>query len=233
MLLSRIRQSSNELKPKNTIGRNMKRSITLRLATLLSVWGASNLSAQHGSYLEPVEGYFHSLPFTHPYLSAVREILIRDSFRAPAAMVTLPSFAPESMVSIESRDGKVYIVHATASEPIWSSKKREGISVLRRENIVDLKVAQRIHEAFALATSRIRYPEEPLAAVDGVSYYFSALTAGGMRAGCIWDPAEQSRCAMLVDLGKALSRFATGQESEDNLRNRADAVLVAFNKILL
>ncbi len=200
-------------------------------AIALAVIIALPSNAQIGASLEPVDGYLSSFGFLHPYMVAVREILVRDAAKSPALMVTLPSFKPESMVFLRSADGKVLIVSATATKQIWSTEKKDEIRVIQTEKQISADIAEQIGLAFALAVSQAHYPKNADGGADGVSYYFSAFMQGfGARAGQTWSPAPQTTCGMLVTLGEHLHAYVRGEITAEKLKSEVLSVVAILQK---
>ena len=188
--------------------------------------------ARDGDHLRPVYGYLSSYAHSHAYLSTIREILVRDAVQSPALMVTLPSFEPERMVLILSKDGKGLVISATCSEQIWGSKKKDAIKVTRHEKIIRRDIADNISDVFVQVTAQTHYPEKGDSGLDGVTYQFSSFVTGfGIQAGQIWSPDSQTICGELVSLGEYLHRYVSGEVTEEGLNQKAEALLARLKKL--
>lgn len=184
-----------------------------------------------GTHLEPADGYLSSYPHSHAYLSAVRTILVRNAIESPAAMVTLPSFQPESVVFTEPKNDQVRIVLAFATKQIWSTPKNEDITVTQKERPIKARIADQIGAAFALATSQTRYSKENTSGLDGTTYHFSSFVVGtGLRAGETWSPDAETVCGMLVSLGEHMAGYARGEVAAEKLEQEARTILRLLDK---
>lgn len=197
------------------------KSLVLVIAGLM-LFAASMEAEERGTHLQPETGYLASYPFSHDYLTAIRDILVREAAQSPAMMVTLPSFSSESVVFLESKDGKTYVVSAIATSQIWSAKERSTVGVRQKRRLLDENIAREICEVFALATSQSRYPKVAQHGLDGVTFHFSASIPGaGVRTGQTWSPDEKTPCGQLVALGVSLHGYARGEIPASQLLTEA------------
>lgn len=204
--------------------------LTCLFAVLVAA--TSSIGAEKdGAHLQPVDGYLSSYAHSHDYLIAVRTVLVRDAVQSPAMMVTLPSFRPEYVVFLEPHAGQSLVVSVTATTQIWSAKKRERVTVSRKEKLLGRDIADEIGTVFALATSQVHYPKEERSQLDGVSYHFSAFVKGtGVRAGRTWSRDSQTTCGRLIALGEHLHGYVRGEITAEKLQSEARDILGLLKK---
>jgi len=158
-----------------------------------------------------------------------------------AQYLVMPSFGPESCVSVrseipkeleEARDTfisiprnkrKYFITVTQASESLWYSmaenndeKKTKDVKITRIDREISLELAGAIQWAWGRMLHHTRQPSSALVdGFDGCTYEFSARV-GGLRdvSGETWSP-EGGLTAEIVSLGDRIAAFAIDPDAPE------------------
>ena len=191
-----------------------------------TVFSLTTFGQSAGDHLEPTGGYFNMYRHEYEYYPFIYKHLIKDiSWNPIARVLTLPSFSPENVLSIESidREEKIFkVIYKVCKESIWYREgDKNDIEVIKYEVGIDTTTVNLIRRVFTKAISETRYYEDPGMGLDGVTYIFSAFELGaGIRAGEVWSPDEGTKMNDLVEFVDLLISLAKSDKEDDRLKLR-------------
>ena len=213
------------------------KSLALTFLTLVSV-----SSFGQEDHLVPTGDYFNLYNHERDYYPYIYKHLFKDLSDTPLARVlTLPSFSPENVLSVENVDKEkenYKVIYVIGKESIWYKKNRNALEVMRYEEPIDTTLVRIISRVFRQATAQVKYPSEDSYAIglDGVTYVFTTFVAGhGNRSGEVWSPDEGTKMNQLVEFTQALIQLAQSDNDNDRtkfkeaIRRKGQRLLVALN----
>jgi hypothetical protein len=220
------------------------------LITVLAILSSQGRALPAQDHLEPEEGILDMDEDDWEYTKRLRTILLKD---APpyhlARMVCLPSFAPESVVtvvrhdegSLTPDDQLTYSVeYAVVQKALSGPGNFRDIKVRKSRANLDRKTAEAVQEVWRLMLRTVRYPDKAREGLDGETYRFSrgvplldrgrpSPLEGGFEHGQIWAPDDGSMTSELVAIGESLTKYALAKpEEKDKLRSE---ILAKSNRL--
>src|SRR5690606_19701055 len=137
-----------------------------------TVFSLTTFGQSAGDHLEPTGGYFNMYRHEYEYYPFIYKHLIKDiSWNPIARVLTLPSFSPENVLSIESidREEKIFkVIYKVCKESIWYREgDKNDIEVIKYEVGIDTTTVNLIRRVFTKAISETRYYEDPGIGVIG------------------------------------------------------------------
>jgi hypothetical protein len=187
------------------------------LIIVLTYVSFATFGQSSGDHLEPTEGYFNMYGHHYDYYPFIYKHLIKGlSYNTVARIVTLPSFSPENVLSIETTDNrKSYkVIYKICKKSIWYSDNRDKTNVIKYEKEVDSAIVNLIEKVFDKALLQTKYYEDFRMGLDGVNYIFSSK----IKAGQVWSPKEGTKMNDLVELGELLIAFAQSDGNDDRVK---------------
>jgi hypothetical protein len=210
----------------------MHRIIGLLIA--LTVAGLSEGSVDRYETLEPVTHFSADEGELHDYSIELNNILICGAdAKAPAMMVTRPSFSGESMVQVISKNDKMVMLSATASKSIWYS--RVQLEAGQKKQRVRVKYAERelggISHYGSSKSSRLR-PHKLIGLARRISATMELpmFLVRWISEGETWSPEEGTICGKLVALGYHLDDYVHGKKSAEMLAAESRELLDVLQK---
>ena len=184
-------------------------------------WGQSQ-------YLEPVKDFKEYEGDLKAYYDSVFPLLYKGFSEKPTARFTsMPSFSSEYSFSIETIDGKSYVVSNSLSESYWYAKNKKNVKVIsnKAELIRDLYL--KVVDLFALLAEQTKTPANDLMRLDGVTYYFATTGKDGqIKIGETWSPGDKSLLGRLIKIcNKLYSVGKRNKISQTDLLNEVDKLL--------
>lgn len=197
--------------------------------------------------LEPENTTFSRVGIKDYYPTLVK--LFDEAFKddAKARMVTIPSFAPESVIFIKKKDDTYKIIRLEPKLSYWpviskqlDSKYRDypsnnvnDIEITKCESNLEPKLAIESIKLWKKMLFRTRYSKHVIAGADGVSYHFSVpaqfhstekhlvnkLISHLSMAGRTWSPRKNSTTELLVSLANSLAAYCMKQKEVDSISN--------------
>jgi len=198
------------------------RRVILTFFTLLSL----SVFGQKEDHLFPTDGFFSLYRHQRDYYPYIHKHLIKDLSDAPLArIITLPSFSPENVLSVESTDKeeKTYkVIFITGKESIWYKKSKNTLEIVRYEEPIDTSLVSIIRKVFKKATSQVKYESDDSwghHGLDGVTYIFTTFVAmQGNRSGEVWSPDPATKMSQLVEFGQTMIQLAKSDNDNDRLK---------------
>ena len=200
------------------------RSFVLTFLTLVSL-----SSFGQEDHLLPTGDFFNLYSHERDYYPYVYKHLFKDLSDTPLArVITLPSFSPESVLSIENvdREKENYkLIYVIGKESIWYKKNRNTLDVTRYEEPIDTALVRIIRRVFKAATTQVKYLSDDSwgAGLDGVTYIFTTFVVGqGNRSGEVWSPDEGTKMIQLIEFAQALIQLAQADSDNDRVKFRKE-----------
>jgi hypothetical protein len=100
---------------------------------------------------------------------------------------------------------------------------------------LDESIARGLRDVWSLMLLETRYSPDPRLGLDGADYHFSMRVTqyGGIYAGKIWSPPEESKPGRLVAIGNSLADYcmkaSERREIESRLRKQVNDLLKALH----
>ncbi len=211
------------------------------LIAVLAVLSTACPAVQAQDHLEPEDGILDMDEDDWEYTKRLRTILLKDAeFYHLARMVWLPSFAPESVVTVARRDEgfltpddqlTYFVEYVVADKSLWGPGPFGDVKVRKSRANLDRKTAEAVQEVWRLMLRTVRYPDKARDGLDGETYRFSrgvplldrgrpSPMVGGFEHGQIWTPDDDSMTRELVAIGESLKKYALAKpEEKEKLRS--------------
>ncbi len=102
----------------------------------------------------------------------------------------MPAFFSQYSFSIESIDGKEYVVSNTLSENYWYARdRRDEVKLISSKAELQNDLYLKIVELFKLLEEQTKEIESGMLGLDGVTYFFATTDINGdVRIGETWSP---------------------------------------------
>lgn len=163
------------------------------------------------------------------YYDNIFPLLYRGYSEKPIARYTsMPSFSNEYSFSVETIEGKNYVVSNSLSENYWYAKNRKTVRLISNKTELFNDLYIKIVDLFKLLEEQTKKPENDVIGCDGVNYYFATTDKNGqVKTSETWSPNNNSLLGRLVKIcdniyllgnGKSISQMETLKDI-DNLLN--------------
>jgi hypothetical protein len=133
----------------------------------------------------------------------------------PIAIYTsMPSFSNEYSFSIETIEGKNYVVSNRMSESYWYAKNRKKVEIVSNKTELVNELYLKIVDLFKLLEEQTKKPERDLNLMraDGVTYYFATTNKNGqVKIGETWSPDDNSLLGRLVKICDNIYSLGNGE----------------------
>ena len=119
------------------------------------------VSAQ--DHLEPEDGILNMDEDSWDYTKRLRTILLKDAeIYHLARMVCLPSFAPESVVTVGRDDDQLvyFVEYAESEKSLWGPGPFSDVKVKKSRASIDRKTAEAVQDVWRLMLRAVRYPDQ-------------------------------------------------------------------------
>ncbi len=182
--------------------------------------------------LQPVEGLFSGSTFLDQYYLAVKKVLFDSlSLNTDLRIVVMPSFSPEYLISLDTKENKTYLTYRIAKQQIWQIPKPNDKVKFNNYRIeFDTSLTKKIHELFVLAISHARF-DNLHEGLDGTTYIFTIFKNGsGLIGGQTWSPTTE-KLSGLVAIAEWLNDCArTGTVmNKDKMLQKINDLMTKFD----
>lgn len=171
-------------------------------------------------HLEPARDFSQYEGVLKDYYDNVFPLLYKGYSKKPIARYTsMPSFSNEHSFSIETKDGKNYVVSNRLSESYWYAKNRKKVKLISSKTELTNELYLKIVDLFKIIAEQTKKPENESMGADGVTYYFATTDKNGLvKIGETWSPAEKTLLGRLIricdniyllGIGNAISKTDT------------------------
>ena len=195
----------------------MKKAITTLLLLLLSFRMMGQID-----YLEPVKDYTKHTNEINGYYNNVFSLLnFGISHKPYAYYAALPSFSPEYALSVESREGKYFLLSNTLSQNSWQVE-RNSIKVKTSSTEIGKTLYTLLGELLSLTTGQIQDMDGSTSGLDGITYYFTTTNnKGEIMTGKKWSPDRNTLMGRLVAIFESAYSLSLkkGLSEEDIINN--------------
>ena len=153
-------------------------------------------------HLEPAKDFSQYEGVLKEYYDNVFPLLYKGFSKKPSARYTsMPSFSNEYSFSIETIDGKQYVVSNRLSESYWYAKNRNKVKLISNKTELQNDLYLKIVDLFKLLEEQTKKPESDMMGLDGVTYYFATTNKNGqVKTGETWSPNDNSLLDRLVKI---------------------------------
>jgi hypothetical protein len=205
-----------------------------KLIFILIISGLALCSNAQTDNLQPEKGLFSGYTFLDEYYIAVKKVLFDSlSLQTDLRIVVMPSFSPEYLISIDTKESKTYLTYRIAKQQIWQiPKPNDKVKFNNFKVEFDPAITKKIHELFVLAISKSRFDYLP-DGVDGTTYIFITYKQGyGLMGGQTWSPRTE-KLSGLVAIAEWLNDCArTGAlMNKDKMLQKINDLITKFNKV--
>lgn len=181
-------------------------------------------------HLEPGKDFKQYEGVLKEYYDGIFPLLYNGYSEKPIARYTsMPSFSNEYSFSIETIEGKNYVVSNSLSESYWYAKSRKKVKLISNKTELLNDLYLKIVDLFKLLEEQTKNPENELMGFDGVTYYFTTTDKNGqVKIGETWSPDDNSLLGRLVKIcdniyslgnGKSISQLETLKDIDQILND--------------
>ena len=182
--------------------------------------------------LEPATGFFSSYSHEDEYYPRVKKIFYDSlQYNPEARIIVMPSFSQEYLVSIDVKNRKTYLTYRIAKNQVWINKTKENLKCTEYKMELDNSIAKSLHELIFTATSKVKYPDQPISGSDGTTYIFIAFETGyGLRSGKTWSPPDCGKLHELIEIVDWLVDCAIKGEliNQDKMQKKINDLIERF-----
>lgn len=153
-------------------------------------------------HLEPAKDFKQYEGVLKEYYDKVFPLLYKGYSEKPIARYTsMPSFSNEYSFSVETIDGKNYVVSNRLSENYWYSKNKKRVKLISNKSELTKDLYLEIIALFKLLEEQTKKSEKDIMGFDGVTYYFTTTDKDGqIKIGETWSPDGNSVLGRLVKI---------------------------------
>ena len=163
-------------------------------------------------HLEPAKDFKQYEGVLKEYYDNVFPLLYKGYSEKPIARYTsMPSFSNEYSFSVETIEGKNYVVCNRLSESYWYSKNKKKVKLISNKTELTNYLYLKIIDLFKLLEEQTKKSEDDLMGLDGVTYYFATTDKNGeIKIGETWSPNDNSLLGRLVKICDNISSLGNG-----------------------
>lgn len=144
----------------------------------------------------------------------------------------MPSFSSEYSFSIETINGKEYVVSNRLSERYWNTKNRNRVELISNKTELQSSLYLRIVDLFELLEEQTKKPESDMIGLDGTTYYFASTDRNGqIKIGKTWSPDDDSLLGKLVEICDNIYSLGNGNNiSQTEILKDIDKLVHELNQ---
>lgn len=175
--------------------------------------------------MEPAKDFKQYKGVLKEYYDSVFPLLYKGYSEKPIVRYTsMPSFSNEYSFSIETIEGKNYVVSNRMSENYWYAKNRMKVELVSNKTEFVNELYIKIVDLFKLLEEQTKKPEpvfkiidgvtyeEKIMRADGVTYYFATTNKNGqVKIGETWSPYDNSLLRRLVEICDNIYSLGNGE----------------------
>ena len=179
-------------------------------------------------HLEPAKDFKQYEGVLKEYYDNVFPLLYKGYSEKPIARYTsMPSFSNEYSFSVETIEGKNYVVSNKMSENFWYAKNRKKVKLISNKTELTNDLYFKIVDLFKLLEEQTKKPEDDLMGLDGVTYYFATTDKNGqIKIGETWSPNEKSLLGRLVKICDNIYSLGNGNDlSQSDISKDIDKLI--------
>jgi hypothetical protein len=204
-----------------------------KLILVLLVIGLPLTAKAQADNLQPETGYFSGFYPDDSYYPVVKKVLFDSlSYYTDLRVVVLPSFLPEYLISLDTKDGNTYLTYRIANRQIYNfpgpSSDKVQFSTYKIQ--FDSSIAKKIHQLYFMAISKAKFiPRD--SGLDGTSYFFMVFHQSyGLICGKTWTPTtgKMGDLVTITDWLKYCAKSGSLQ-NRDKMQVMIDGLIEKFN----
>lgn len=179
-------------------------------------------------HLEPAKDFKQYKGILKVYYDNVFPLLYKGYSENPIARYTsMPSFSNEYSFSVETIEGKNYVVSNRLSESYWYAENKTEVKLISNKTELTNDLCIKIVDLFRLLEEQTKKPEDDLMGFDGVTYYFATTNKNGeIKIGETWSPNEKSLLGRLVKICNNVYSLGNGNNlSQSDISNEIDKLI--------
>jgi len=171
------------------------------------------LSFGQKEHLEPAEEFSKYEGILKEYYDNVFPLLYKGFSEKPIARYTsMSSFSNEYSFSIETIEGKNYVVSNRLSKSYWYAENKKKVKLISSKVELTNELYLKIADLFKILTEQTKKPEDESMGLDGTTYYFATTEKNGqIKIGETWSPNENSLLDRLVKICDDVYSLGTGE----------------------
>lgn len=171
---------------------------SLLLAFVLTTF----LSFGQTEHLEPARDFTKYEGVLKEYYDNLFPLLYKGYSEKPVARYTsMPSFSNEYSFSIETIEGKNYVVSNRMSESYWYARSRKEVKLISSKTELTNDLYLKIEDLFQVLAAQTKEVKKDFIGCDGVTYYFATTDKDGqIKIGETWSPGKKSLLRKLVKI---------------------------------
>lgn len=160
------------------------------------------LSFGQKQHLEPARDFKQYEGVLKEYYDNIFPLLYKGFSEKPIVRYTsMPSFSGEYSFSIETIEGKNYVVGNRMSENFWYAKNRKKVKVISSKTELTNDLYLKIVDLFKNLEEQTKKSENDLMGLDGVTYYFATTdNSGQIKIGETWSPDDKTLLGRLIKI---------------------------------
>ena len=206
--------------------------IIKRLILALLVIGPSLIAKAQVDNLQPETGYFSGLNPQDSYYPVVKKVLFDSlSYYTDFRVVVLPSFDPEYLISLDTKNGRTFLIYRIAKKQIDNSPgtNSDKVQFSTYKIQFDPSLTKKIHQLYFTTISKAKF--SPLeSGVDGTSYFFMVFHQSyGLIGGQTWSPTtgKMGELVAIADWLKDCAKKGSLQ-NQDKMQVKIDRLIEKF-----
>jgi len=191
------------------------------------------LSFGQTQHLEPARDFKQYAGVLKEYYDNVFPLLYKGYSEKPIARYTsMPSFSSEYSFSIETIEGKSYVVSDKMSENFWYAKNRKKVKLISNKTELTNDLYLKIVDLFKLLEEQTKESGDDLMGKDGETYYFATTDKNGqIKIGETWSPNDNSLLGRLVMICDSVYALGNGKNlSQTDILKDIDKLLKDLKK---
>ena len=207
----------------------MTMKITMKKSILILIFAlTTSLSFGQKEHLEPAKDFKQYKGDLKKYYDSVFLLLYKGFSEKPIARYTsMPSFSNEYSFSVETINGKQFIVSNRFSQNYWYTENKNEVKLITNKIELHKDLYLKIRELFKLLDEQTKKSENNLMGLDGVTYYFSTTDENNnLKTGEIWSPSEKTLLHRLVKICDNLYSIGNGKSiSQEGILEEIDKLI--------
>jgi hypothetical protein len=206
----------------------MKQTISILIFVLTTF-----LSFGQEVHLKPAREFSKYEGKLKEYYDNVFPLLYKGFSEKPIARYTsMPSFSNEYSFSIETIEGKNYVVSNKLTESYWYAKNKKNVKLISSKKELNNKLYLKIVDLFEILTEQTRKVENELLGGDGTTYYFAKTDKNEqIKIGETWSPDENSLLDRLVKISDDIYSLGNREsKSQIKILKKIDKLIIDLKK---
>ena len=164
-------------------------------------------------HLKPARDFKQYEGVLKEYYDNVFPLLYKGFSEKPIARYTsMPSFSNEYSFSVETIEGRNYVISNRLSESYWYAENKKKVKLISSKTELTNELYLKIVDLFKLLEEQTKKTDTDLMGMDGVTYYFATTDKNGqIKTGETWSPNDNSLLGRLVKICDNVYSLGNGQ----------------------